>query len=264
MGSRAAHCPRAGIDVPLTRAERPGLLSIEDRHEVSLRRRTTPQSIGAPIAPVAQDRAFGMASADDDDVGQFDRWSTRYERSKWQWLHFDRVHRVAFSLAAPFGEPGAVLDVGCGTGRLLRAARHRWPGARLFGVDPSEGMVRAGRELTRAEIHVAGAEEIPLPDGSIDLAFSTIAFHHWADAARGLREIARVLRPGGALVLVDNIGPDWVARYLKDRPYLTADQRTALWMENGHRVTRQRRVLLPPFFLPVLLATVSVRPDGGA
>ncbi|TMB72391.1 MAG: class I SAM-dependent methyltransferase, partial [Chloroflexi bacterium] len=145
-----------------------------------------------------------------------------YERSKWQPLHFDRVHRHAFDLAARFGDPAAVLDVGCGTGRLLRAAHERWPKARLVGVDPSEGMIEDGRRRTRAELHVAGAEAIPLPDHSIDLAFSTIAFHHWADPARGLREVARVLRPGGGLVIIDNIGPDWIARRLKDRPYLSA------------------------------------------
>jgi ubiquinone/menaquinone biosynthesis C-methylase UbiE len=208
---------------------------------------------------MAWEQTVSQRPADDDDVGQFDRWSKRYDRSKWQWLHFDRVHRHAFNFAAPFGEPTAILDVGCGTGRLLRAAHARWPNARLVGIDPSEGMIDAGRGRTRAELHLAGAEAIPLPDRSIDLAFSTIAFHHWADPARGLREVARVLRPGGGLVLIDNIGPDWLARHLKDRPYLTADQRAALWAENGLRVLRQRRVVILPFFLPVLLATVATR-----
>jgi len=193
-----------------------------------------------------------------DDVEQFDRWSKRYERSKWQWLHFDRVHRHAFKLAAPFGEPSAILDVGCGTGRLLRAAHARWPNARLVGVDPSEGMIAAGRGRTRAELHIAGAEAIPLPDRSVDLAFSTIAFHHWADPARGLREVARVLRPGGGFVLIDNIGPDRLAQLLKDRPYLTADERAALWTKSGLGVLDQRRIVLLPFFLPILLATVAV------
>jgi len=200
----------------------------------------------------------------DDDIAQFDRWSKRYERSKWQWLHFDRVHRHAFKLAERFGEPGALLDVGCGSGRLLRAARARWPKARLVGVDPSEGMIAAGRHLTRAELHLAGAEAIPLPDGSIDLVVSTIAFHHWADPARGLREISRVLRPGGGFVLIDNIGPDWLARHLKDRPYLSADERAAVWAASGLRVLHQRRIVLLPVFLPVLLATVSARTADGS
>jgi len=198
-------------------------------------------------------------STDDRDIGQFDRWSTRYERSKWQWLHFDRVHRRAFELAARFPQPNAVLDVGCGTGRLLRSAHTRWPNARLFGVDPSEGMIEAGKGLTPAELHATGAEAIPLPDGSIDLAFSTIAFHHWADEGRGLREVARVLRPGGGFVLIDNLGPVWLARYLKDRPYLSADERAALWAASGLRVLDQRRMVIPPVILPVLLATVSAK-----
>jgi len=195
----------------------------------------------------------------DADVGQFDRWSLRYERSKWQWLLFDRVHGRAFDLAARFGEPHDILDVGCGSGRLLRAAHRRWPKARLFGVDPSAGMVEAGKRITPAELHLTGAESIPLADASIDLAFSTIAFHHWADPAQGLREVARVLRPGGHFVLVDNVGPDWLARYLKDRPYLTAEERVALWSENGLRVLEQRRIWLFPI-PPVILATVSTKP----
>jgi ubiquinone/menaquinone biosynthesis C-methylase UbiE len=211
---------------------------------------------------VALQQTVERRPADDDDVGQFDRWSARYERSKWQGLVFDRVHRKAFDLAAPFGEPGAVLDVGCGTGRLLRAAHDRWPKARLVGVDPSTGMIEAGTGLSPAELHVASAEDIPLPDDSVDLAFSTIAFHHWADPARGLREVARVLRPGGGFVLVDNIGPDWLARYLKDRPYLTGDEREAMWSKSGLRVLQQRRMVLLPVFLPVLLATVSASRTG--
>jgi len=211
------------------------------------------------MSTVAWEQTVAPRPTDDDDVGQFDRWSKRYDRSKWQSLHFDRVHRKAFQLAAMFGQPSAVLDVGCGTGRLLRSAHRRWPNARLVGVDPSEGMIQAGRDLTPAELHIAGAEAIPLPDRSIDLAFSTIAFHHWADQGGGLREVARVLRPGGGFVLVDNIGPDWLARYLRDRPYLTADERAALWAESGLRVFDQRRVVLLPFFLPVLLATVSAK-----
>jgi ubiquinone/menaquinone biosynthesis C-methylase UbiE len=194
------------------------------------------------------------APSTDQDVGQFDRWSVRYERSKWQWLVFDRVHRKALGLASRFGVPSAILDVGCGSGRLLRAAHLRWPEARLFGVDPSMGMVEAGRRLTPAELHVTGAESIPLADASIDVAFSTIAFHHWADQERGLQEVARVLRPGGHFVLVDNIGPDWLARYLKDRPYLTSDERVTMWSRNGLRVLEQRLMLLP-----CILATLAVK-----
>jgi ubiquinone/menaquinone biosynthesis C-methylase UbiE len=203
-------------------------------------------------------KAAGAQGAGFDDVAQFDRWSERYERSKWQWLFFDRMHRIAIDLAARFGEPRAILDVGCGTGRLLRAAHARWPNARLVGVDPSPGMVESGKRLTPAEFHLAGAEAMPVPDASFDLAFSTIAFHHWTDPDTGLREVARSLRAGGHFVLIDNIGPDWVARYLKDRPYFTRDERVGVWARNGLRVLRQR-LIINPSILPIPLATVAVK-----
>ena len=223
----------------------------------------TSQSPDGGMSGMALERTVPPAPAH-DDVAQFDRWSTRYERSKWQWLHFDRVHRRAFALAARFGTPGVVLDVGCGTGRLLRAAHERWPSAHLLGIDPSHGMIEAGTPVVPGELFVAGAEEIPLPDGSVDLAFSTIAFHHWADPGRGLREVTRVLRPGGGFVLIDNVGPDWLASQLRDRPYLSRDQRSALWTASGLRVVEQRTIVLLPFFLPILLATVSERPGAHA
>jgi ubiquinone/menaquinone biosynthesis C-methylase UbiE len=215
------------------------------------------------MAPMAIEQTVPRGPESDADVEQFNRWALRYERSKWQWLHFGRVHGRAFSLASRFARPNVILDVGCGTGRLLRSARRVWPGARLVGVDPSAGMVRAGSTLTPGELVVAGAEDIPLPDGSIDLAFSTIAFHHWTDQERGLREVARVLRPGGGFVLIDNLGPNWLAPILQDRPYLSADERATLWTRAGLRVLEQRRIVLLPVFLPVLLATVAVR-DGPA
>jgi ubiquinone/menaquinone biosynthesis C-methylase UbiE len=196
------------------------------------------------------------------DVGQFNVWARRYERSKWQRLVFDRVHGRALGLTSGWRDPDAVLDVGCGSGRLLRAAHRRWPNARLIGIDPSAGMIEAGRQLTPGELHLAGAEAIPLPDASVDLAFSTIAFHHWTDAGQGLREVARVLKPDGHFVLIDNIGPDWMARYLKDRPYLEPHERITVWSENGLRVTRQKTMFLFPL-LPILLATVSM-PQAGA
>jgi ubiquinone/menaquinone biosynthesis C-methylase UbiE len=205
--------------------------------------------------PMLEPRVFS-----DEDVGQFDRWSVRYERSKWQWLLFDRVHQRAFDLAAPFGIPSAILDVGCGSGRLLRAAHRRWPDAHLVGVDPSSGMIEAGRRLTPAELHSGSAESLPVRGASIDVAFSTIAFHHWADPGQGLREVARVLRPGGHFVLIDNIGPDWLARRLRDRPYLTPGERLELWSRNGLRVLEQRKLRLFPIPVALLLATIATKP----
>lgn len=96
------------------------------------------------------------------------------------------------------------MDVGCGTGRLLRAASVRWPEAQLIGVDPAREMIsQANRLYPNAAFKLAPAESLPLPDESADIVLSSISFHHWADQKKGIQEIARVLRPGGLFCLAD-------------------------------------------------------------
>jgi ubiquinone/menaquinone biosynthesis C-methylase UbiE len=143
-----------------------------------------------------------------NDRDSFNQWSKTYERSFTQWLFFDRVHRgVLIHLPVGF-TPTAILDIGCGTGRLLRRMHARWPAAALVGVDPSEGMITRAHQLTSPAIfYQASAEHLPLGDDSIDLISSTMSFHHWSDQAQGIQDISRVLHHGGIFILADtNIG----------------------------------------------------------
>jgi SAM-dependent methyltransferase len=105
-----------------------------------------------------------------------------------------------------------VLDLGAGTGKLTRQLRDR--GLDVIAVEPS-----AGRrdELTRAvpgvAVYAGSAEEIPLPDRSVDTVLVAQAWH-WVDRSRAVPEVARVLVPGGRLGLVWNMRDereDWVA-----------------------------------------------------
>lgn len=103
-----------------------------------------------------------------------------------------------------------ILDIGTGPGYLpLRLAR-RIPSSRVEGVDLSPAMIR----LARTEAVKAGLAErvgfvegnaaaLPFPDASFDLAVSTLSLHHWRDRAGALREIHRVLSPGGAAWIYD-------------------------------------------------------------
>jgi ubiquinone/menaquinone biosynthesis C-methylase UbiE len=101
--------------------------------------------------------------------------------------------------------PRCILDVGCGTGRLLRAATVHWPEAQVFGVDPAEGMVSEANRLNpNATFKVAWAESLPFPDQAADMVLSSLLFHHWRNQTKGLQEIARVLRPGGLFCLADH------------------------------------------------------------
>ncbi len=125
-----------------------------------------------------------------------------------QWLIFDRVHRRVLMSLPPVFTPRAILDIGCGTGRLLRRMHACWPSAKLVGIDQADGMVAKARQLTpEASIYQAPAEHLPLEDASLDLVTTTMSFHHWSQQEQGVREAFRVLRAGGCFILADtNIG----------------------------------------------------------
>jgi len=95
-----------------------------------------------------------------------------------------------------------VLDVGAGTGKLTRLLASEF--RRVVAIEPAEAMRRL------LVVHCPGVEalagtgqEIPLADASVDAVYAAQSFH-WFDDARAVTEIARVLRPGGALVLMWN------------------------------------------------------------
>src|SRR5438105_12659223 len=139
------------------------------------------------------------------DVERFDQWADTYEESRLQRAFFEPIYQATLELATKtVQQPGSVLDVGCGTGKLLRRIHNCWPEAQLIGVDPAEGMIEVAKRLTPdSTFSTAMAEALPLADASVDLALSTSSFHHWQNQAAGVREIARVLRPGGYFILED-------------------------------------------------------------
>jgi ubiquinone/menaquinone biosynthesis C-methylase UbiE len=109
-------------------------------------------------------------------------------------------------VAAADLRPGErVLDVACGTGVVARLAADRvGPDGSVAGLDPNPGMLAVARESVPAEAavdwHEAAAESIPLPDGSFDVVLCGMGLQFFSDRAAGLREIRRVLTPGGRLV----------------------------------------------------------------
>ena len=109
----------------------------------------------------------------------------------------------------------AVLDVGCGTGTLALAAKRRvGPGRIVYGIDASPEMIaRARKKAVKAGggvvFQTAVVESLPFPDARFDVVLSTLMLHHLPRPAREqcVREIRRVLRPGGRLLAVDFATP---------------------------------------------------------
>ena len=104
-----------------------------------------------------------------------------------------------------------VLDVGCGTGTLaLEVQQLVGLAGRVFGIDPgSQQIARARAKAVRRNLPIdfqlAMIEQLPFADQSFDVALSTIMMHHLPAGLKrqGLAEIARVLKPGGRLVIAD-------------------------------------------------------------
>jgi ubiquinone/menaquinone biosynthesis C-methylase UbiE len=133
-------------------------------------------------------------------------WARRYDLLVGL-LALGRVSRMYGKLLAPahLSAGESLLDVGCGTGSLVRVAQ-KVVGERAAGVDASPAMIaRARNKVPGARFEVGYAQELPFPDARFDVVVNTLMLHHLprADRQEAIAEMRRVLKPGGRLLTVD-------------------------------------------------------------
>ena len=145
--------------------------------------------------------------ARDRDVAAFGERAQHYDQGWLGRMHHQIADRTADLALARVPAPRQVLDVGCGTGYLLGQLAARSPQAEtLAGIDAAPAMIEAARGAAaddRLGFVVGTAEQLPWPAATFDLVVSTTSFDHWADQRAGLAQCARVLAPGGCLILAD-------------------------------------------------------------
>lgn len=148
----------------------------------------------------------------DDFEPPYDRYATAY-RDWWGPVIAPSAVRLLESVGVPAGDSRRfdLLDVGTGTGALALGALRRWPGVQVTGIDPSSRMLELaaagaddlGQEAARRLRLLQGRfDRVPLPIGSVDVAISSFVIQLIPSRAAGLREIRRVLRPGGRFACV--------------------------------------------------------------
>ena len=159
-----------------------------------------------------------MAKSDEDDfrsgndpdriVAKYGRLAADYDR---RWSSYLEASLRETRKRLDLGSGLSVLDVGCGTGTLLKDLSLSAPSLHLVGVDPTVEMLQVARISLgdRVMLVESYAEQLPLATQTFDAVVSMSTLHYFTDPAGALKEMARVLRPGGQVVVTD-----WCADYL--------------------------------------------------
>jgi len=166
--------------------------------------------------------------------GSVINWGWRYDLMVWYFdtvMFHGQLQELRFQVAdlAQLQRGETVLDVGCGTGTQALVAKERvGETGRVCGVDRGPKQIayarsKAARRGLPIDFQVGVIEQLPFSDQVFEVVLSTFMMHHLPDdlKRRGLAEIARVLKPGGRLVVLDMKGPvrPWKSR-LADQPAL--------------------------------------------
>src|SRR5215469_12195228 len=136
-------------------------------------------------------------------MGRFTLWSMNSRHSKltdWGLQH------------VPVAQHPSILDVGCGGGRTVSKLAAMATAGKVYGVDFSEDSVAVSKKtnarwmaMGRVELQQASVSQLPFPDGTFDLVTGVETHFWWPDLPGDMREIFRVVKPGGKLILIAEI-----------------------------------------------------------
>jgi ubiquinone/menaquinone biosynthesis C-methylase UbiE len=151
----------------------------------------------------------------------FDRWAPSYD-FLFPSIFYQAIHKRLLEFVELPEQP-KVLDIGCGTGRLLTRLATEFPTLQGIGLDLSAQMLQQARERNshreRLSYQQGDAESLPFSDEEFDAVFSTLSLLHYPNPQPVFAEVCRVLRPSGRFYLVDSTVSKWrQADYLPFSP----------------------------------------------
>jgi ubiquinone/menaquinone biosynthesis C-methylase UbiE len=215
---------------------------------------------------------MGLHTRKAQALDYFEEWSGKYDRSLLNILIFKRSHRMILKkvLRKSRDTNGAlrILDIGCGTGTFLAGCMATGLDIEGMGLDLSFSMVHKAQAKADSmkegkpslSFTVGDAEQLPFEDGYFDMVSCSNSFHHYADQPRAVREMRRVLKDDGELMIIDGHRDDPLGYLIyevltvaieKDIDYCSRQRFMELLKEAGFKkVEQQPRGLFPP-----LLAT---------
>ncbi len=184
---------------------------------------------------------------------EFNEWARAGRGESMERGHRPVGEQAIERMAVP--EDARVLDLGCGSGWASRLLAGRASEGSVVGVDISDEMIELARNTSaafpNAEFQVAGAGQLPFADGTFTQAFSMESLYYYDDMAAALREIARVLVPGGLFIAVMDLyfenkpSHQWIDQLKVPVHLLSISQYRDLFREAGFSQVQDERLQDP-------------------
>jgi len=147
-----------------------------------------------------------MNDSEKHSIIQFNKWAQTYDKNFISYYHFYYLNKQVTKLLNP-QRGSSVLDIGFGTGLLLDQLLRSDKDLRLYGLDISEEMYKKAEAKfsgnPRVNLTLGSANKLPYADGAFDYVTCVHSLHHHADTQQSLKEMYRVLKPGGKVVVID-------------------------------------------------------------
>jgi ubiquinone/menaquinone biosynthesis C-methylase UbiE len=189
----------------------------------------------------AKENSMDRGKIEEHNIKRFNKWAGSYDTGIVS-IFFKKCNRKICQLVN-LQDGIKVLDVGCGTGSLLKELSGFGKELNLYGVDVSPEMIRASRRKLKDEKHVelyeGSAADLPFESNFFDYVMCMNSLHHHADPNQSLTEMTRVLKPGGIMILMDGFVDSTVQKVLS---------RAANVLRNEGKIHRFKREELQRIF----------------
>lgn len=143
----------------------------------------------------------------------FDHQAAEYDNSHYS-QHARKLYPLIFEEIKLF-QPNSILDLGCGTGEFIHQILQRYDDIKIYGLDISNEMLAVAEKKLNghAELTQGDSQYLPYGDESIDMIICNDSFHHYPEPLEVIKEIYRVLKKQGVLVIGDCYQPS-IARWI--------------------------------------------------
>lgn len=149
---------------------------------------------------------------------RFDEWSKKYDQSLLQFLIFRRSHNMFISNIMHDTRKIRILDVGCGTGEFAMKLKGYKEDAGVYGLDISPDMINAAKTKFKGgvDFRIGDVENMPYEDSYFDYLTCSHSFHHYPHKKKAVREMFRILKPKGKIMIIDGYKDSFLGRLIFD------------------------------------------------